>query len=267
MSYKIGITGGIGAGKSTVTKIFSVLDVPIYDADSHAKQLMNNDLDTIEAIRNLLGPQSYLADGTLNRAFVSKKVFENHWLLNRLNSIIHPAVANHFTNWHATQQDAFYTLKEAALLYDAGSFLNLDATIVVNAEEELRINRVMERDQCSRASVLSRIRRQWPENRRLQMADFVIIKRWLGIPHSSSHKDTSGNFGLNLLLDQQITLILGKFALKHLRSIMANQVVSKHNHLMELEDRYGAHNYHPLPVVLSKGEGVYLWDVGGKEIL
>lgn len=174
MSYKIGITGGIGAGKSTVAKIFSVLEVPVYDADSRAKQLMTNDVTTISAIQNLLGTQSYLAEGTLNRSFISEKVFSDLWMLNRLNGIVHPAVARDFVEWHSTRQLAQYTLKEAALLFDAGSFLHLDATIVVTADEELRINRVMQRDHCSRASVVSRIKRQWPEDRRLQMADYII---------------------------------------------------------------------------------------------
>ena len=174
MSYKIGITGGIGAGKSTVAKIFSVLGVPVYDADSHAKRLMTSDIKTTRAIRNLLGPQSYLPDGRLNRPFIAEKIFKDIWLLNRLNGIVHPAVAKDFRAWHLAHDRASYTLKEAALLYDAGSFLQLDATIVVAAAAELRIQRVMQRDQCSKASVLSRINRQWPENRRLQMADYVI---------------------------------------------------------------------------------------------
>jgi dephospho-CoA kinase len=174
MSYKIGITGGIGAGKSTVAKIFSVLDIPVYDADMRAKHLMTSDIPTRDAVRNLLGGQSYLTDGTLNREYISATVFADLWLLNRLNAIVHPAVAKDYEDWHSNQCGSTYTLKEAALLYDTGSYLQLDATIVVSAGPEVRISRVMKRDQCSRASVIARMHSQWPEDRRLQMADFVI---------------------------------------------------------------------------------------------
>ncbi|NND31113.1 MAG: dephospho-CoA kinase [Saprospiraceae bacterium] len=174
MSYKIGITGGIGAGKTLVASIFAILNVPVYNADERAKALMIGDEPTKESIINLLGPGSYLSNGQLNSKYIAEKVFPDPWLLNHLNAIVHPAVARDYHAWHSNQSSAVYTLKEAALLFDAGSFLTMDAIIVVSASEEIRIQRVMRRDQSSRESVQSRIERQWPEERRLQMADFVI---------------------------------------------------------------------------------------------
>lgn len=171
--YKIGITGGIGAGKSTVSHIFSVLGVPIYNADQRAKALMSGNQMLVAKIKDLLGNRAY--DGSLlNRAWIAQKVFADPWLLNKLNGIVHPVVEEDYHYWHQLQVNASYTLKEAALLFDAGSYLTLDATIVITAAEELRARRVIERDQTSEQKVRERMDQQWPEYRRLQLADFVI---------------------------------------------------------------------------------------------
>ena len=174
MSYKIGITGGIGAGKSLIAQIFQVLNIPVYNADQRAKSLMISDKQTREAIISLLGPKAYLPDGRLHSEYIASRVFPDPWLLNSLNAIIHPAIARDYHTWHVSQVDVPYTLKEAALLYDAGSYLTMDAIIVVAADEEVRIQRVMQRDRCSREDVQSRLNRQWSEDRRLQLADYVI---------------------------------------------------------------------------------------------
>lgn len=172
--HKIGITGGIGAGKSTVTRIFEVLDVPVYNADHGAKALMTHNKSIREQIIQLLGPQAYNADQTLNTEWIAGVVFNDRWQLSRLNGIVHPAVESDYNEWHHCHSGVAYTLKEAALIFDAGSYLTLDATIVVVAEEALRIERVMKRDQVLSESVKARIDQQWPESRRIQLADFII---------------------------------------------------------------------------------------------
>jgi len=171
--YKIGITGGIGAGKSTVARIFEVMEIPVYYADQRAKVLMKENSELRKKILSLLGEDSYLQSGELNRKWIASRIFSDSWLLNKLNGIVHPAVEDDYFNWHA-QQLAPYTMKEAALLFDAGSYLKIDATIVVTASEEIRLNRVIGRDNSNVASVRARMNEQWPEQRRVQLADFII---------------------------------------------------------------------------------------------
>ncbi len=171
--YKIGITGGIGAGKSTVARIFEVLEIPVYNADQRAKAIMMDDSGVRKKILNLLGDDSYLQSGELNRKYIADQVFTDSWLLNKLNGIVHPAIEEDYHRWHA-QQVAPYTMKEAALLFDAGSYLHLDATIVVTASEEVRLNRVIARDKTTMEAVHVRMKEQWPEERRIQLADFII---------------------------------------------------------------------------------------------
>ncbi|MEP2609637.1 MAG: dephospho-CoA kinase, partial [Cyclobacteriaceae bacterium] len=137
---RIGITGGIGAGKSIVTKIFSTLGVPIYDADSRAKALMNSDAELMFEIKNIFGEQAYVK-GELDRSYVAKRAFENKELLNRLNGVVHPAVGMDYASWVEAHQDASFTLKEAALLFETGQYKDLDKIILIVAPEELRIKR------------------------------------------------------------------------------------------------------------------------------
>ncbi|MBK8506312.1 MAG: dephospho-CoA kinase [Saprospiraceae bacterium] len=172
--YKIGITGGIGAGKSTVSKIFAVLGIPIYYADTRAKDLMLTDQSIRQQIVDLLGPQAYNDDQALNSKWIAEQVFSDPWQLNLLNSIVHPAVEGDYERWHKEQTGVYYTLKEAALIYDAGSYLQQDATIVVIADESIRIERVCKRDASAPHLVKARMQQQWPEYRRLQLADFTI---------------------------------------------------------------------------------------------
>jgi dephospho-CoA kinase len=172
--HKIGITGGIGAGKSTVTRIFEILDVPVYNADQRAKALMTHSKPIREQIIRLLGPQAYKADQNLNTEWIARVVFNDRWQLSRLNGIVHPAVEVDYDEWHNGHAGVAYTVKEAALIFDAGSYLTLDATIVVVADEDLRIGRVMKRDLITSEAIKARIEQQWPESRRIQMADFII---------------------------------------------------------------------------------------------
>lgn len=174
MALKIGITGGIGSGKSTVCKIFKVLGIPVYYADDRAKSLMIEDPQLIKAIKALLGEEAYSADGQLNRAHVGNIVFKDKEQLEKLNAIVHPAVAKDGARWHLKQTNVPYTLKEAALLFEAGSYRQLDQLICVIAPQEVRIQRVMKRDQVERAAVLARMDKQWPQAKKARLSDFII---------------------------------------------------------------------------------------------
>lgn len=173
MSIKVGITGGIGTGKSFVSKVFKTLGVPFYDADLEAKLIMTKNEDVRQALIRSFGSETYLEDGRVNREYLSAVVFNDPEKLTLLNSIVHPAVIQASVDW-SNKQTAPYILKEAALLYESGSYKNLDYTILVTAPEELRIQRVMQRDGVEREDVLRRMARQMPEEEKLQYADFLI---------------------------------------------------------------------------------------------
>lgn len=174
MTTKIGITGGIGTGKSFVSKIFKTMGVPFYDADHEAKLIMTNNELLKDSLIAAFGPDTYFEDGSLNRKWLSAQVFNNEEKLNLLNSIVHPIVIAAGKEW-SDKQIAHYTLKEAALLFESNSYKLLDYTIVVTAPLELRIERVMNRDKVTREEVLRRIDKQMPEEEKLLLADFVII--------------------------------------------------------------------------------------------
>lgn len=169
----VGLTGGIGSGKSTVARFFEQLGIPIYLADDKAKALMVNDQQLKAAIIDLLGATAYMEDGRLNRAYIAGEVFNKSELLEKLNSLVHPAVANDFKTW-ASQQNAPYVIKEAAILFENGNYKAADKNILVTAPVEERIKRVISRDGVSRASVLSRMQHQWPDNQKIPLADYVI---------------------------------------------------------------------------------------------
>ncbi len=173
MSIKVGITGGIGTGKSFVSKIFKTLGVPFYDADLEAKLVMVKNKNVRQALIKSFGSETYLEDGTVNRKYLSGIVFRDSEKLALLNSIVHPAVIQESVDW-SNRQTAPYILKEAALLYESGSYKNLDYTILVTAPEELRIQRVIQRDGVEREEVLRRMGRQMSEEDKLQYADFLI---------------------------------------------------------------------------------------------
>lgn len=174
MALKVGITGGIGSGKSTVCKIFEVLGIPVYYADDRAKALMVQDQTLVQAIKELLGSEAYLPDGQLNRAQVAGIVFKDKSKLEALNALVHPAVAKDGADWHLSQKNVSYTLKEAALLFEAGSYRQLDRLICVVAPQELRLKRVMERDQAEAEAVLARMDKQWPQAKKARLSDFLI---------------------------------------------------------------------------------------------
>ena len=170
---KIGITGGIGSGKSTVCKVFKVLGIPVFEADQVARQLMNSDAKVRIQLINLFGSSVYLADQTIDRKLLSAIVFNNPSLLAELNSIVHPAVRNAFDDWCQDQQSP-YVLHEAAILFESGFYKLMDKTIAVAAVESERVQRVMKRDNTSEQQVRQRISNQWTDEQRVKLTDFVI---------------------------------------------------------------------------------------------
>lgn len=173
MTLKIGITGGIGTGKSFVSKVFKTMGIPFYDADLEAKLIMVKDPLVRQALIAAFGAETYFEDGSLNRNHLSRQVFNNTERLEVLNNIVHPAVIQAGVEW-SNKQIGPYSLKEAALLFESGSYHNLDYTILVTAPVELRIQRVMNRDNVTRDDVLIRIQKQMPEEEKLKYADFII---------------------------------------------------------------------------------------------
>ncbi len=174
MTKRIGITGGIGSGKTTACRLFEVLGIPVYYADDRAKWLMQNDEQLIQKLKSTFGDQVYNQDGQLDRAYLAGIVFNDRAKLDQLNGIVHPAVREDGIAWDKEHTETPYTLREAALLYESGIYQLLDHIITVTAPEELRIERVMARDGVDAAAVKARIDKQWPEEKKVAMADFVI---------------------------------------------------------------------------------------------
>ncbi len=169
---RVGITGGIGSGKSTVSKIFEVLGIPVYYADDASKRLMNEDEGLKEKLQSIFGNQTYV-DGQLNRAYLSSVVFNNEEKLLLLNSIIHPATIKDAEEW-MLRQTTPYAIKEAALIFESGSQEYLDKVIGVYAPAAVRIHRVMQRDKVTREEVLSRMNKQIDEAMKMRLCDYVI---------------------------------------------------------------------------------------------
>jgi dephospho-CoA kinase len=169
----VGVTGGIGSGKTTVCKILEVLGIPVYYADIRAKQLYQENDGVMRAVKELFGDDIYRG-GELDRAEVAKRVFSNKELLNKLNSIVHPAVEKDFLKWTKQFGDVPFVVKEAAILFENGGYKKLDMNVLVTAPEEMRINRVVKRDGIPAEQVKERIRNQWPDEKKIPLADFVI---------------------------------------------------------------------------------------------
>ena len=173
---KVGITGGIGSGKTTVCQVFEKLGVPVYYADQRAKELMEDDPELCAEIKREFGDDIYDAEGKLNRKQLADIVFNDEEKLVRLNSLVHPAVFKDNQSWNEVlaKKGYPYTLREAALLVETGSYRTLDKLIVVSAPEEDRIGRVMARDGSTREQVLARIKAQMPEEQKVKYADYII---------------------------------------------------------------------------------------------
>jgi len=170
----VGITGGIGSGKSTVAKIFSILNIPVYYADDRAKWLMRNDEILRSEIKALFGEEAYLSDGSVNRKFLAETVFSDSEKVKQINALVHPAVGIDFTAW-AQAQKSNYVLKEAALIFETGSNSSLDYVINVSAPLKTRISRVLMRDPFRSESQINQIiDQQLPDEQKNELADFVV---------------------------------------------------------------------------------------------
>lgn len=169
---KIGLTGGIGSGKTIVAHIFEVLGIPVYYADEAAKKLMNEDPELKKQIVQRFGAAAY-KEGKLDRQFLGELVFSDPEKLARLNEIVHPVTLNDAAQWMLRQKTP-YAIKEAALIFEANLQSYFDYVIGVTAPESLRIDRVIKRDQSSREKVMKRIRQQMNEEEKISLCDFVI---------------------------------------------------------------------------------------------
>jgi len=170
---KVGLTGGMGAGKSTVARIFNLIGVPVYDSDSQAKRLMVESPNLVQAIKDLFGEEAY-QDQQLNRKYIASRVFGDPALLERLNSLVHPEVRQDFEEWYQTQPYP-YVLNEAALHFESGGFKKMDCMISVSASESIRIERILKRDNSSQEQVRARLDRQMPQSEKDSLADHVIF--------------------------------------------------------------------------------------------
>jgi len=173
---KVGITGGIGTGKSFVAGIFRVLGIPVYEADRRAKEITEESPGLKKQIIDLLGTQAYTPEGKYNRVFVSRAIFTDARLKQALESLIHPEVRKDGEAWFRRQEEEGhpYCLKEAALLYESGSDRDLDQIIVVDAPLELRIRRLIKRDGLSENEIMNRVNQQWAQEIKKEKADFII---------------------------------------------------------------------------------------------
>ena len=172
MTLKVGITGGIGSGKTTVCKVIEALGYPVYYADVEARKIIETDSDVTLAISNLFGNDIY-SSGKLDRQRLASLVFNNKELLAKLNGIVHPAVARHFQVW-ANRSNATIIFKEAAILFESGLNKLLDKTILVVAPEQVRLQRVIDRDNISVDNVKSRMANQATQDELVKLADYLI---------------------------------------------------------------------------------------------
>lgn len=170
---RIGLTGGIGSGKSTVARIFSVLGIPVYNADDASKRLMIEDEELKNAIINSFGDESY-SDGALNRQYLSGQVFNNSERIKLLNSLVHPVTLRDAKEWMEKQQSP-YVIKEAALIFESGSQKMLDYVIGVKTPLDIRIGRTMQRDNISFDEVKARINLQMDEEEKMRLCDYIIV--------------------------------------------------------------------------------------------
>lgn len=170
---KVGITGGIGSGKTTVCKLFELLGVPVYYSDTEAKKLLDEDEVVKQQIVDLFGHDVIDESGKVDRKKMAALVFNNKERLEQLNAVVHPAVAQHFEAWCKKQTNVFI-LKEAAILFESGAHKQVDQVIVVSAPLDLKVERVMKRDKVAKEEVLKRINNQMPDEEKVKLADHVI---------------------------------------------------------------------------------------------
>jgi dephospho-CoA kinase len=168
----VGLTGGIGSGKSTIAALFKELGVPVYNSDERAKHLMNTSKKIRKQLVEFLGKKTYL-DDKLNRAYIAKKVFNDVDLLEQLNHIIHPVVRKDFLKWKK-KQDAPYVIQETALLFENNAQELYDKVILITAPKDLRIERLLSREKSTKEQIIARMNNQLDDDSKLELANFVI---------------------------------------------------------------------------------------------
>ena len=173
MAITVGITGGIGSGKSTVCKVFRFLGAPVFEADHVAKELINSNPIIRNGLISLFGSDIYTENGTLDRKKLAGYIFNNDIQLQKVNELVHPVVRAAFLKW-AEEQTAPYVIHEAAILFESGFYKMMDYTILVSAPEKERIARVMKRDKVTEQQVVERIKKQWPDSEKRKLATLEI---------------------------------------------------------------------------------------------
>ncbi len=173
MAVTVGITGGIGSGKSTVCKVFRFLGAPVFEADSVAKHLTNTNPVIRKGLIELFGSDIYTENGTVDRKKLAGYIFNNDIQLQKVNELIHPVVRADFLTWEKAQL-APYVIHEAAILFESGFYKMMDYTLLVSAPEHERIERVMKRDKISEQQVMERIKKQWPDSEKRKLATLEI---------------------------------------------------------------------------------------------
>src|SRR3972149_10212134 len=171
---KVGITGGIGSGKTTVAGIFRQLGIPVYEADKQAKILMNTNKDLITRLINAFGKKIYNGN-TLNTKLLASIVFQSNDYVKKINDIVHPYVRENFILWLKNKNNNKYVIEEAAILFETGFYKEFDKIITVTAPKELRINRIIKREKVNKQQVLQRMNKQWDDEAKIKHAHFVII--------------------------------------------------------------------------------------------
>lgn len=174
MAIKVGITGGIGSGKSTVCKIFKLIGIPVFEADKVAKNLINSDEKIRNELIQLFGNNIYDSNKKLNKKMLADLIFNDERLLEKVNNLVHPAVRNEFILWHQ-KQNSKYTVHEAAILFESGFYKMMDFTILVSAPEIPRIERVVKRDKIKPELVESRISKQWNDEDKRKLASIELV--------------------------------------------------------------------------------------------
>lgn len=173
MMLKIGITGGIGSGKSTICHFFRLLGVPVFEADPEAKKIMNQSPVIRSKLRMLFGNDIYLANQTIDRKKLAGLIFNSPPLLEEVNSIVHPEVRKHFFDW-CDKQNSPYIVHEAAILFESGFYRMMDQTILVTAPLEERIRRVLARENTTEEDIRNRISKQWPDEEKMKLATYIL---------------------------------------------------------------------------------------------
>ncbi len=172
-ALQVGLTGGIGAGKTTIGEVFQALGVPVFNADDAGREVLNADTEVCIKVCKLIGDEAYL-NGAPDRAFIASRVFNSDNLREGLNNIIHPAVAEMYQTWLNQYSSHPYIIKESAIVFEIGLNFKMDKNILVTAPEEMRIQRALKRENANEADIKSRIRAQWSDDRKESLADFVV---------------------------------------------------------------------------------------------